>query len=267
MKKTSYIILACIGAWILIVTIGCVIISVNGRPYDSSDANRVKVMSGATTVVGLEPFDKVEFRSTVSLSLSDKDDYFQGVEFRQSDSCSVEYAECWGDSFTYVIEDSTLVITLTKPEDMKDSEWYVAGDPIIVRCPTITSITTNEYSDMTVKNFDIPSLIASAPTINLTDCRIDYFELSTDDTSSTIKLRESTVVENVNLSIRSTVMLYSYEDGRCGTVNVRSTNGISQLNIADLAYDKINVENSDTDQVDVNTARPYTILPAETKAE
>ncbi len=148
---------------------------------------------------------------------------------------------------------------------MKDSEWYVAGDPLIIRCPAITSISTNEYVDMTVENFDIPSLTASAPIINLTDCRIGYFGLSTDDNASTIRLRESTVVDNVNLSIDANVTLYSYEDGRCGTIDVRSTNGMSQLNIADLAYDKINVENSSLDQVDVNTSRPYTILPA--KAE
>ncbi len=85
MKKTSYVILACIGAWILVVTIGCIIIAANGRPNDSTDTNRVKVMSGATTVVGLKPFDKVEFRSVVQLSTGE-DDYFRGVVFRPSNS-------------------------------------------------------------------------------------------------------------------------------------------------------------------------------------
>lgn len=268
MKKTTYIILGIIGTWLLLVTIILGIISLNGRPYGEPNQDPYTDMSGEKAVIELDPFDKVVFIANVNLETSydESDDYFHGVEIRQSDSYSVVYAEAWADGFKYEIADSTLTITLKKPNDF-DRFRGVTGDPIVIYTPRIVSVESDEYVGISLHNFDIAELTANAREVNIHDCHVGRLNVSTDNRSITVAMRDSTVVDNSYLEINSALVFYTYDEAHCGTVNVRPIDGSGTcpFRIADLAYDRINVENNVSDAVQIYATEPYSIIPAEKK--
>lgn len=268
MKKTTYIILGIIGTWLLLGTIILGVIALNGRPYGERNQDPYTDMSGEKAVIELDPFDKVVFIANVNLETSydDSDDYFHGVEIRRSDSNSVEYAESWGDGFKYEIADGTLTITLAKPENM-DNFNNVTGDPIVIHTPNIMSVESDEYVGISLHNFDIAELTANAREVNIHDCHVGHLNVSTDERSITVAMRDSSVVDNSYLEINSALVFYTYDEARCGTVNVRAINGSGtcSFRIADLAYDRINVENDVNDAVQIYASEPYSIVPSEKK--
>lgn len=261
MKKTSYVILALIGAWLLLGTIVLVLIAANGHPRDNDDNPGTADMTGPKTTLEIDPFDKVEFHSTVYLYTNDDyddDDTFRGVEIRKSDSYAVEYAESWGDGFTYEINDGTLSITLNNPEGMKS--WRVTGDPIIVRLPDIKGISTSESVDISVHDFNIPSLAASVTALNLHGCHIGRFEYVADATS-TIWLKDSTMIDTADITLDASVTLTSSQASRCGAINARSRLGLSELRLFDFDYAVINVENTEYKKVEIYSTQPYSVTP------
>ena len=265
MKKTTYIILGIIGAWLLLGTIILGVIAINGRPYEDRNQDDYIDMSGEKAVVELDPFDKVVFIANANLETSyDDNDYFHGVEIRQSDAYSVEYAEAWGDAFKYEIADGTLTITLDKP---KGKYMSVTGDPVVIYTPRLSSVESDEYIGLHLYNFDIAELTANAREVNIHDCHVGCLNVSTDERSITVAMRDSTVVDNSDLAIDNTLVFYTYDAARCGTVNARSTDGTGSFRIADLAYDRINVENNIDRQVQIYASEPYSLVPAEKKAE